>query len=305
MTKGPEDPKWPEGNTILQACGKPWDNIKKKSWVFTRNNYTPEHVQLLRDMDCQRMVFGYEIGAEGTPHLQGFVTFKTNKFFNKLKEKMPGFHLGVARSVEDAWNYCLKELEYEIRDNRQQGHRTDLESCTTMIKQGKRMREVADEHPQEYVKFHKGFHALQSILATPRQWYCECWICYGPAGIGKTSFARDFFEGNAYTLTNKNWWQRYEGQRKIIVNEFNEDWWDIDKFCQIVDRGPYEVEIKGGSFPLQADHIILTTNQDPKNWYINDDSRWKFERRVKYVNFWPKFKMIKEFKEKHSWWKFK
>ena len=53
-----------------------------KKWCFTLCNYTPEDVEYLKSSNvplCQKIMFQSEIGEEGTPHLQGWVEFKTKK----------------------------------------------------------------------------------------------------------------------------------------------------------------------------------------------------------------------------------
>jgi len=57
-----------------------------KSWAFTANNYTDKDVQQFKDLECNYIVFGYEIAESGTPHLQGSVTFATAKRLTGLKK---------------------------------------------------------------------------------------------------------------------------------------------------------------------------------------------------------------------------
>lgn len=69
-----------EGNTISTARKtKPRVNPSKK-WVFTLNNYTEEQMVLLKarlETLGEKYIVGKEIGEEcGTPHLQGWVSFK-------------------------------------------------------------------------------------------------------------------------------------------------------------------------------------------------------------------------------------
>lgn len=51
-------------------------------WAFTLNNYTKQDIEYFRNIDSSkvpRLVFQEEIGASGTPHLQGALMFKTKR----------------------------------------------------------------------------------------------------------------------------------------------------------------------------------------------------------------------------------
>lgn len=53
-----------------------------KRWCFTLNNYTDEEcssiVPIIQEY-CDKSIVSYEIGEQGTPHLQGFLSFKEKK----------------------------------------------------------------------------------------------------------------------------------------------------------------------------------------------------------------------------------
>ena len=65
-------------NFFSMATKTTKQRVRAKRWVFTLNNYTPEEENKLKEMDCEWMVFGHEHTkeGEGTPHLQGALTFK-------------------------------------------------------------------------------------------------------------------------------------------------------------------------------------------------------------------------------------
>lgn len=43
--------------------------MQAKNLVFTVNNYTEESCAYLDALECVYMVYGYETGENGTPHL--------------------------------------------------------------------------------------------------------------------------------------------------------------------------------------------------------------------------------------------
>ena len=85
-----------------------------RAWCYTLNNYTEEERDSLRSLKCVYQVFGYERGAEGTPHLQGYVQFKDQKTQSAVKKMMPRAHLEPRRgTIDQAVEYCKKDGDWE------------------------------------------------------------------------------------------------------------------------------------------------------------------------------------------------
>lgn len=83
-----------------------------KSWCFTLNNYNDSDEQALRQLDCTHVVVGREVSSTGTPHLQGFVTFKKAMRLSALKKINSRAHWEVCRSKEASAKYCKKDGDY-------------------------------------------------------------------------------------------------------------------------------------------------------------------------------------------------
>lgn len=88
---------------------------KAVKWVFTLNNYTEcEYTEVLGTLKkaAKNFIVGKEVGAEGTPHLQGAFVSNGRKKLAQLKQ-WPGFeraHFETMRgSTRQAFDYCLKE----------------------------------------------------------------------------------------------------------------------------------------------------------------------------------------------------
>jgi len=89
--------------------------VRKYAWCFTLNNYTSEEVTYLHTMfsseKVRYFVYGKEVGAQGTPHLQGYVHWKTAKTLSACKKAIsPRAHVEVARLPKAANTaYCKKD----------------------------------------------------------------------------------------------------------------------------------------------------------------------------------------------------
>lgn len=109
---------------------------RAKNWCFTINNWTEAEAESLRTVGTsisEYLVFGKETGEEGTPHLQGFVTFKAPLRFSTAKNRIgERAHLAVARAGPSSnREYCIKEGDFEEFGTcppSSQGRRTDLDT---------------------------------------------------------------------------------------------------------------------------------------------------------------------------------
>lgn len=77
-----------------------------KNWCFTINNYTQSDYEKLEVMfnheHFSYIVYGKEVGDQGTPHLQGYVQFKKKMRLNQAKKFIsPRAHMEVSRGSPD------------------------------------------------------------------------------------------------------------------------------------------------------------------------------------------------------------
>ena len=133
-------------------------SVKSSRWVFTVNNWKPDDEDTFQNLDCKYLVYGKEVGDSGTPHLQGFVTFRGQKRLSALKKVHQTAHWEVAKGTSpQAAKYCKKDGDYfEKGDTPSQGKRSDLQLVADLIKAGTSIQEVADEHPTTYMKYGRG-----------------------------------------------------------------------------------------------------------------------------------------------------
>lgn len=127
---------------------------RSRHWCFTLNNYNETELDHLRkgltDTKTVRYaVFGKEVGENGTPHLQGYVSYKNPRMFNGVKTLIGSrAHLEVAKGDEDQNRaYCTKS-DPEAEEFGTPGNprkRNDLEAFKDDVKSGERSSKVLRE----------------------------------------------------------------------------------------------------------------------------------------------------------------
>lgn len=140
-------------------------NFRCRGWCFTINNDTYEDLDLLLDMEFSYLVFGFEKGLKGTPHIQGYVYFENAKTQSAVKLIMPRAHLSGARGNADQnYDYCSKDGDfYEFGDRPECGKRTDLLQIKGAIIGGASMESIMEEYPSDYVRYFKGFEKISNF----------------------------------------------------------------------------------------------------------------------------------------------
>lgn len=253
-----------------------------KNWVFTINNPVPED-DPTQWQAVRYLVFQREIGEEGTPHLQGYVVFNSNKALTGVKKLNARAHWEVRKGTHaQAREYCLKP---ETRDPSFQpvesgnppnksGARTDLQGVIDLIQSGASLREISDSDPSTFIRYFKGIERLKALNTVKRDWPCDTLILFGLPGTGKSKRATFLAGGpdKAYYLRQPNsssgavWWEDYDGQRTVVIDEFT-GWIPRNVMNTICDRYACTIQNKGGSTQLQADKIIICSNSHPHDWW--------------------------------------
>ncbi len=96
-----------------EKIGNSKQSSQARWWSFTLNNWTePEYDDLLVMLRDHLYVVGKEVGASGTPHLQGHVEFKAKVRLSAVKKMIPRAHWEITRNKDASRVYCQKDGEY-------------------------------------------------------------------------------------------------------------------------------------------------------------------------------------------------
>ncbi|AXR86430.1 replicase [Bamboo rat circovirus] len=254
--------------------------LKGKScrrWCFTINNYTAAEEEAVKSLapEAKYLICGREKGENGTPHLQGFVNLKKTSRMAGLKQKLGGRgHFEPARG-DDCSNkdYCSKggDILIESGEPQSKGKRNDLHSAIDCLREGKSLKRVAAEHPEAFVKYHRGLSQLLLMhpdMATPRNFKTEVFVYCGSPGCGKSRLVMERAP-EAYWKPRGKWWDGYDGHADVVLDDFY-GWLPFDEMLRICDRYPLRVETKGGTVNFIAKRLFITSNQLPHEWYRED-----------------------------------
>lgn len=128
---------------------------------------------------------------------------------------------------------------------------------------------------------------ISAHYATPVGMERTCNVYWGPSGVGKSRRAWGEAGMEAYPKDPRNkWWCGYRGQPNVVIDEFRGDI-GISHLLRWLDRYPVSVEAKGGSVPLAAKSIWITSNLDPRSWYpdLDEDTKTALLRRMNITHF--------------------
>ncbi len=227
-----------------------------KFWVFTQNNpqLTEEAFgnMIALEWQIRYVVFQHETGEQGTPHYQGYVEFNRRKRLTGVRRLLPRAHWEIKRGGRsEAREYCLKddtrtpghdpvELGQWVPSREDDQQPTQLGAGATMIREGASLKRVADEHPEAYVRYHKGFRALKNMQSFSREEAPEVALYYGPTGCGKTS---KVFREHPDTLWDSSigggtWFDGYDNHEDALFDDFGgrSSKWPLLDFLKVIDR---------------------------------------------------------------------
>lgn len=278
--------------------------MKVRRYIFTINNPTAEDdPRTWAPAKIKYMQWQLERGDNGTPHYQGFVIFNQSYDLAYLKRHFNSrAHWEHMRGkIQDNEEYTSKDEgrldgPFTVGTRPAQGTRNDLAAVQQAIDAGASLGDIARDHFTSFIRYHKGFVKYIEMQRPPRpRDNIEVRVYYGPPGTGKTR--RAFFEAQAecaegeepFFIENPNtfggaiWFDGYEGQQNIIIDEFY-GWISHAFMCRLLDRYPLRVQTKGGTLPFSGCRFWITSNAPPVEWWAKT-GLGAIERRLNVVEY--------------------
>ena len=281
---------------------------RTREYVFTLNNYLPADREYLgRALEwCTFFCYQPELApSTRTRHLQGYFCLTTPRTLRGVKqtvfgtERMRAVHLEAAKGSKDQCKaYCSKEESRDseagfgytelgdfeaVPERRGQGARNDIHSAARAIADGAEISAIAQDFPDTFVKYHRGFTALQSALhAKPRvrepggvfepprvYWF------HGSTGTGKSHAVYEAVgDADLYVKPPGNsWFDGYRGQSTILLDDYRSSWFPFSYLLRLLDRYPLQVEVKGGYVQFRASVIYITCPKSPDVLYADLEVR--------------------------------
>lgn len=147
----------------LKYCFFCYIKMAKRCFCYTLNNYTEEEYNDLINLKCDYQIIAKEVGESGTPHLQGYIEFKSPKQFSVLIKFNSRIHWEPRYGSQmSAVDYCKKDNNFvEIGKMKNQGKRNDLyKICKNIIKLKCDRNELIENYSSCYIKYHNGFDKI-------------------------------------------------------------------------------------------------------------------------------------------------
>lgn len=294
-----------------------------RNFVFTINNYEPDDLLRLSSMGSsfKYLVYQQEVGANGTPHIQGTGSLNNPRTFSGIKRLLgtDRVHLEKRQGTKaQAVAYCCKEDtrmegtdpvklgDYETLE--EAGKRTELDLFKTDLDNGVDKEDMFDLHFSVFARYPKfvedcferranklhqrvqfnprdGWQAdLVKSLETPAHPRKIRWYTDHAGNSGKSTFALS--RDDAYIITGGKVQDIYYGYSREPIVFFD---WPRDA----QDRFPYAVAeaFKNGYFlstkystrrvRFSIPHVIVFANFEPERSRLSLD-RWDIHNIINF-----------------------
>lgn len=253
-----------EGNTKTSPLTTPKQVSPALRWCFTLNNYSSDEyssIVLKLKALCKKYIVAKEVGETGTPHLQGFLRFKTKRRpISTFDNSRIHFEKCKGTDAEN-FEYCSKDGDY-IFD----GFPKPVRIIEPNYAWEQEILSIIDKEPDDRTIY----------------WY---WSKEG--NVGKTAFCKYLtVKHNAIALSGKGADVRNGIVEYVKTNEetpelvlfpiprsYNSDYLSYEAIENIKDMYFYSGKYEGGMVCGNPPHLFIFANTEPNFEKLSAD-RW-------------------------------
>lgn len=245
---------------------------KHRSYFLTINNPTQDDINNLA-AETGYVAWQYETGKSGTLHVHAVIHYKNPRVWPKKRYQTA--NIQVVRNLKKAIEYATKEKTrtagpYEVNPDQRpkQGDRKDLHAIGTALVSGEMtIQDVIEQEPGKYIQYGRGIEKLIKDRYPQRSSPpYVAWI-WGATGTGKTRYLFDRIEASEiYIKDGTQWWDGYRQQKAILIDDFDGRW-PYKDLLRLLDRYPYQGQVKGGYVQINSPYIVITCDKHPEAIY--------------------------------------
>lgn len=265
------------------------NNEKCRWWFGTLNNPVETLQALAILLHATYFVGQEELADSGTRHFQFCFWLKNAIRFSTLKKSVPTAHFEICRDPQKAIAYCSKK-ETRVGETYTLGtppfkrnDSEDWEKVRALAKVGDFDSidpQIAVTHFTNLLRIHSHYSKPVPVAEVRGFWI------YGKPGVGKSFYARQRFP-NSYSKAPQNkWWDGYRGEDSVIIDDLDRSHSFMGGYLKNwLDVYACQVEIKGGSMPLSARFVCITSNYHPSEIWDDQILFEAITRRLQLVLF--------------------
>lgn len=254
-----------------------------RAWTFTINNPTwSDHFSLV-ESPFDYVIFGLEVGEEGTTHYQCYLYHHSKARFSAIKKHFPRAHIEYSLgTIEQNYDYCSKDGNFvEIGDKPRQGTRNDFDEVREAL-ESLPFEEVAQQHFTHFLRYGRSMRDYVSLIQTHRTTKPYVKWVYGPTGVGKTSSCISSHK-SFYIKDSTKWWDGYSQQEAIIIDDFDGTW-PFRDLLRLLDFNPYQGQVKGGYVKINSPYIYITCDRSPQDLYEGQLTPHELSQLLRRIN---------------------
>lgn len=318
----------------FEKCTAPYSGKRYRNYRFTYNHYNKDpnwkeamlgvwnRTETEADMLIKYMCYAEEIGEKcGTPHLQGFLSFKDPQYIMSLVKLLPvmeikeiindeivisdlSWHvMHCNASEDDNRKYCeglvkkkgdvLNPTFVQWGERPGMGARTDITALVNLAKSGVSYDAIMEEHcitNYQQIQVLKE-HCTLKLNGAPRNLIERQYVvyAYGKTDVYKTSKLWEEFKGAYDTNVNARWFGGYVGQETIFIDDFRVNFCEYNVLLKILQNKPFRAEVKHGFVQLKHTTSVISSCLPPTELEFKldkGDDRDQFYRRISEIRYY-------------------